>query len=454
MVLTSLVLAFPMAWLTTRPGVKLRPLLTTLFVMPLAIPGYVVGLSLLSLGSDHGPWQQWTPWQFPRLSGFWGAWIALSLYNFPFMFLNLRSGLLSLDPSMVEASRSLGRGPIQTWLRVQAPMLRPAILSGALIIGLYVLGDFGVVSLMRFETFSYAIFLQYTAAFDRVYAAWLCLMLLVLTLGALGADYWLVGKRASLTSSRTVRSIRSPNKFALFLAALSSALVLLAALAVPLATLFYWVKASTVVWDKLWLGLGHTLMASLPATAIALILAIPLAVLGTRYPSKLSQLGERVAYLGYATPGLALGLGFIFVALALLPSWHQTLQLLVLAYVIHFLGQCIGPIRARLAAAPPKLEEASHALGVGRWQTLKQITLPILRPGLGAAAAFVFLSTIRELPLSILLSPLDYQTLAVRVYGFTAEAMYGEAAQYALLMIAMAFVVVVLLFWRFGEADT
>jgi iron(III) transport system permease protein len=143
----------------------------------------------------------------------------------------------------------------------------------------------------------------------------------------------------------------------------------------------------------------------------------------------------RVAYLGYATPGLAFGLGLLFFSLRSAPFLHQTLGLLILAYALHFLAEAMGPVRSALEQAPPSLEEAARLLGCSRVGAFFRVTLPLLRRGLLASTAFVFLSVMKELPITYILSPLDRETLAVAVWGFIDEAMFAEAAPYALAIL-------------------
>ncbi len=128
-----------------------------------------------------------------------------------------------------------------------------------------------------------------------------------------------------------------------------------------------------------------------------------------------------------------------------------TTALLVIAYVVHFLAQAVGPVRTTLYVATPTIEEASRSLGVGAFGTLRRVTLPILRPGLIAAGAMVFLSALKELPLTYLLAPLDFQSLSLKVYGFTTEAMFAEAAPYAVAIVALSFVLVGVLFKHSAE---
>ncbi len=448
----SLVLALPLAWLTTRTDLRGRLPLTILCLAPLAIPGYVIAYSLLSLGSPSGPLQQLFGVGFLRPSGFWGALVVLVIYNFPLMFLNLRSTFIDRDPSLSEAARSLGYGKRQRFWYVTLPQLRPAILAGTLLVGLYVLGDFGVVSLMRFETISYAIYLQYMAAFDRVYAATLAVMLLGIAGLLLFVEFMLLRGFRVDRSARTAGRIRKPFELGpwKWVAYAFVTGVVFASLVAPFAVLLFWLSRTASGFDltPVVAAIADSLSVSVPAAVLAAVLAVPIAWLERRYRSGLSQVMGRAVYIGYATPPLALALGFIFFVLRASPWLYQTAALVVVAYTIHFLAQAVGPVRSRLYLATPRTEEASRSLGFGPFATMRRITYPILRPGLVAAAALVFLSCIKELPLTFLLAPLDFQTLALRVYGFTTEAMFEQAAPYAVSIVLLSTVLIGVLFKR------
>ncbi|MDX1419498.1 MAG: iron ABC transporter permease [Rubricoccaceae bacterium] len=441
-------LALPLAWLVTRTDLRGARVVTLLGVLPLAVPGYVMAYALLGLAGTNGLLAQ-VGVVWPRPSGYGGALVALTLYTFPYLFLNLRTVLLGLDPSLEEAARSLGYREREVARRVVLPQLRPAYLAGALLVVLHVLGDFGVVSLMRFETFSYAIYLQYAAALDRVYAAWLALMLLGLTGALLVLEARLLkGRLYARTGGGAARRVR---RTALgrwrILAYGFVALVGLAGIGLPVATILFWLGrgAEAAAWGDLGAALWDSARASLPAALLAAALAVPIAYLGVRRPSAPSRLMERVAYLGYATPPLAFALALVVFSLAAAPFLYQTLALLVGAYALHFLAEAVGPVRSALYQAPPRLEEAARALGRPPAAAFFAATFPLLRRGLGVSVAFVFLSALKELPLTFLLSPLGFRTLAMGVWGAAGEALFSVAAPYALVLILTSSLLVGLL---------
>lgn len=256
---------------------------------------------------------------------------------------------------MEEAARTLGHPPWRVFLRVTLPQLLPAFLSGYLVIALHVLGDFGTVSLLRYETFSYAIYLQYSAAFDRVYAAWLALFLLLLTGSLLLLEAALLRRLSLGRTGRGAARTSPPARLGPLapLAHLFLLLPFLLAVAFPLYALLHLARrfpASAT--SGLAEALGHALLVALPVAFLSVGMALPIAYLASRYPSAASRTLERLAYLAYAIPPLAYALAWIFFSLRTLPFLYGTLALLVLALALHFLTESLGPVRSALAQVP------------------------------------------------------------------------------------------------------
>lgn len=434
------VIAFPMAWLTARTNLPGRGVVTLCGVLPLAVPGYVMAYVLLATTGAYGTLAQGIGVTIPRLSGYTGALLALSLYLFPYLFLNLRTALLDLDPALEESARALGYSRWEVLWNVVLPQLRPGFLAGGLLVGLHVLGDFGVVSLMRFETFSYALYLQYTAAYDRIYAACLALMLLVLTVAVLFLEArllkgLLLHRTGSGTSRQPSRLRLGPWKWPAYLFV---GAVAIASVGVPVGTVGYWMGDLAIPWSAMGEALWGSVSASVPAALLAAGLALPVAYLGVRRPSRSTRALERLAYFGYATPPLAFALAFIFFTLGVAAPLYQTLALLIVAYALHFLAEAVGPIRTALYQAPPQMEEAARSLGRSPLQAFVETTLPQLRTGILVSMALVFLSAMKELPITFLLSPVGFRTLALKVWSHAEAAMFAEAAPYALAIMAVS----------------
>lgn len=442
--LTTTAVALPLAFLAARTAFRPRGLLLLLGTLPLALPGYVGAYALIAATGYGGALDTLFGLRVRPPSGFLGALGILTLFTFPYLFLNLHAALRGLDPALEEAARLLGRTRWQTFVEVTLPHLRPAWLSGALLIALHVLGDFGVVSLMRYPTFSAAIYQQYTAAYDRVYSAWLGLFLLAFAALVL----WLEARfmrgvtlaRVSPTAARRAVPVRL-GAWTLPAWALAGGIGG-AALLIPVMTILHWTRAEANPWA--WSGLWASLRSAAGAAALAALtttaLAFPLAYIGSRYSTpgqggRWARLTERVAYLGYATPPLAFALALIFFTLGVVPGLYQTFALLIAAYTLHFVAEAVGPIRSGLVTATPRLEEASRVLGYSPLGALWHVTLPLLRPGLLTGAAFVFLSVLKELPLTLLLAPIGFEPLSRNLWTYTEEAQYASAAPYALALI-------------------
>lgn len=446
----DILVALPLAYLSVRCRIKARRFITLLGVLPLAMPGYIMAYALLGLGGYNGTFQAWFGWNFPRISGFGGSLIVLTICTFPYLYLNIRTALMGLDQSIEEASRSLGHDAKATFFKVILPQLKPALLAGGLLVCLHVIGDFGTVSLMRFETFSYALYLQYLSAYDRIYAAWLALMLLALTTGALVLEYRLLkqaifhrlGRGASRANTYLELGPWAGPAYAFVI------ILFVVSVLLPVSSIGFWLNETAFVSiaGNLVEAFLNSVKASAPAALLTTVMALPLAYIGVRYRTKLSNPLERVAYLGYATPPLAFALALVFFSLYVSSSLYQSLLLLVIAYSLHFLAEAIGPVRSALYQAPPQLEEAAQSLGYSNIKSFFKVTLPMLRSGMIAATSLVFLSAMKELSITFLLSPIGFDTLALRVWSYTGEAMFAEAAPFALTILLFSSLFVGFLF--------
>lgn len=439
LLLTS-AMAVPLAWLLVRSDLRGRRLATILAVVPLAIPGYVVAYALISLGGNQGFLTNLLGSPVARPTGFLGAVAALSLYTFPYLFLNVRAALLGLDPALEESARSLGYGNRQVFRHVILPQLRPAMLAGALVIALYVLGDFGVVALMRYEAFSYAIYLQYASAFDRTYAAWLSLILLAITLAIVASEGRLLGRRRyARVGSGTQRAVVTTRlgRWAPIAYAYVS-LVIGVTVGLPALVLGYWLILAPPgpgAWSSVAEAFARTASVAAPAAVLTAAAAMAVAYLGARFAGAASRVIERLAYLGYAIPPVSLALALVFFSLRSVPWLYQTRTLLVGAYVVSFLALAIGPIRSALLQVPARLEEAARSLGRRPFAAFFQVTFPVIRRPVVAGTALVLLVAMKELPLTYLLAPTGFTTLAVRVFSRTSEGMLAEAAPFALAIV-------------------
>jgi iron(III) transport system permease protein len=367
----------------------------------------------------------------------------LTLFTYPYLLLSIRAGLRNLDPTLIEAARGLGYTPWQSFWRITLPGLRQSIVAGALLVALYVISDFGAVATMRFTTFTRAIYVQYLNSFDRSLAALLALVLVIVTLLLLFAAQRIQGRRTTYRSGvgtarkQTLVTLGGWRWPALFFCGLIVGMALI----MPTGVIVYWLLRGLAAGESLqpvWQATLNSVKASGLAALVTVIGALPVAYLAVRFPSRISLWVSRLVYMGYGLPGVVIALSLVFLGANYLTPLYQTLTMLVFGYAVRFLPQAMGTLRANLLQISPRLEEAARSLGLTQRQTLWQVTAPLLRPGLWAGVALVFLSTIKELPATLLLGPTGFTTLAIQIWSATEEAFFARAAAPALLLLAVS----------------
>ncbi len=447
----SALIAIPLAFLTLRTDLPGRKWWLIASTLPLAIPSYVGSFTLLATFGPRGSGLQLLLERFgvqelPSIYGWPGTVLALTLFTYPYLLLSVRAGLQGLDPALEEVARSLGRSPWTTFWQVTLPQLRPSIVAGGLLVALYSLRDFGTPSLMRFDAFTRVIFLQYKSSFNRSSASALALVLVGLVLLILWLEYR-VRSRAQYYSRAA--AVKRPPQLAklgrwkwLALAFCTSVVSL--SLVLPFAMTIFWlvrgwaVGVETIPVAELSQIALNSLWAAGWAAIAAIIFALPVAILAVRFPNRLTAVIERCTYIGFGLPGIVVALALVFFGANYLPWIYQTLPMLVFAYLVLFLPQTVGTVRTSLLQVNPQLEESARSLGRNARQTLREITLPLVRPGILSGMVLVFLTAIKELPATLLLAPIGFKTLAIQIWQATENVAFAEAAAGALAMLLVS----------------
>jgi iron(III) transport system permease protein len=418
---------------TDLPG---RRLWHGLLVAPLAVPAFVNGYAWVSL--DRG------------VQGFGGAFAVVTLSYYPLVYLPVVAMLRRLDPALEETAFSLGHSRARTFRTVVLPQLRPALLGGALLVGLHLLAEFGALSLLRFPTFTTAIYDQYGSTFNGAAATAMAGVLVLLCLVLLLADLRLRGDRRYARVGRGAARTAVPlalGPWRLPVLATVGAVVVLA-LGVPAFSLLRWLVAGTSTEfpvAELTAALVATLVLALAGAVVTTLAAIPIVWLAVRHRGWASTVIERSTYVANALPGIVVGLALVVASLRLVPVVYQTAGLLVAAYAILFLPRAVVTVRAGLEQAPVVLDDVSHSLGLGTLATARRVTLPLIAPSLGAGAALVFLAISTELTATLMLSPIGTSTLATEFWSASSELRYGAAAPYAVLLVLVSIPATVLL---------
>jgi iron(III) transport system permease protein len=450
------------AWLAVRSDLPFRRVWAILYALPLVIPSYVGAFVLLAALGPKGLVQGWLEpvgvERLPDIGGFPGAYLALTLFTYPYVYLVSVAAIRGLDPSLEETARTLGRPRWEVFRRVTLPLLRPAIAAGGLLVALYTLHDFGAVSLMRFPTFTQAIYLQYRAAFDRTPAAILSLMLVAIALFVVAVEQRARGRaRYYRTGAGAARDLPAVplGRWRLGALVLSAAVVGFA-LVLPVGVLGYLLARGLDAGIPLNLTVGaagNSVLVSAAGAVAAMLLALPVAALASRYPGRGANAVERVAYAGYALPGLVVALAFVFFASRYAPVIYQSLPLVIAAYVVLFLPQVAEPLKSGLMQLSPRVEEAGRTLGRGPGTVFRRIVFPLLARPAAAGMALVFLTAMKELPATLLLRPTGFETLATRIWTSASAGLYSRAAVPALLIVLVSIVPLSALARRIGVEE-
>jgi iron(III) transport system permease protein len=417
------------AWLVERTDLPLRRLWHVLFVAPLAIPAFVNSYGWVSL--THA------------VQGYAGAVLVVSFCYSPLVYLPTVAAMRTLDPALEEVAHSLGDDRWTTFRRVVLRGIRPGVLGGALLVGLHVLAEFGALQMLRFPTFTTAIYDHYRSAFNSAPANVLasvlvlfCLLLLLAELSLRGdAALWRVGGGAA----RSVDRIRLGRMRPVVLAGVVGLVTL--SLGVPISSLIHWL----VVGSSTAFPVGELVSATVTtaglgagAAAVTAAMALPVVWLAVRHRGRMSNVIERATFTAHALPGIVVALALVAVSIRSVRPLYQTLPLLLLGYAILFLPRAVVSIRSSLEHAQPVLEDVARSLGQRPAGVMARVTLPLIRNGLGAGAALVFLAVSTELTATLLMAPIGTSTLATEFWSNSSSLAYGAAAPYALLLVLVS----------------
>lgn len=436
----SVVVGAGLALLVVRTDLPGAPVLGALLCVPLATPSYVLGYLWVA--------------DFPGVLGLTGSVIVLTISCYPYVFLPTCASLRRADPGLEEVARTLGHGTVRAVLGVTLRQVRPAIAAGGLLVALYTLSDFGAVAMLRFEAFTLGIYHSYRASFDRVPAAILACILIALALTVMiserrarRGEVARVGAGADTAPARLrLGRWRLPALGVV-------ALVLTGGVFGPLIGLARWVRSAAEVdvsWRPVLEAALTTAGVSAAAASVTIVLALPIGILAARSDGVLARATETIAQVGFALPGITVGLAVVFVGIRLFPELYQQTPMLVFAYVVLFLPLAVGVVRSSVGAIPVAVEDVAGSLGAGRMRTFLRVVAPLAMPGILAGGSLVFLSVAKELPATLLLRPTGTETLASAMWSHTEMAAYSQAAPYAAMLVVVAAIPAFVLGRSFG----
>ncbi|MEM6671928.1 MAG: iron ABC transporter permease [Planctomycetota bacterium] len=441
------------AWLVTMYTFPGRRWLTWALLLPLAMPTYLMAYTYTDLLQYSGPvqttlrdafgWRRGDYW-FPEIRSVSGAVVIFSLALFPYVYLLVRAAFLSQSQTVLEVSRTLGRGPVRTFWTVALPLARPAIAAGTSLALMETLAEYGAVDYFAVDTFTTGIYRTWTSLASPEAAAQLASVLVLVVLVLLVFERLARGRARYDASARDVRPVRP-----IELTGLRG----IAASAICAAPILGGFLVPAGVLARLALGRSHTARVPdllsvtsntvlLAAVTSALLVAFgTLIAYGVRVSGgRLVRGAARVVSLGYAVPGSVVAVG-VLVTLSQLTALAGvfaggTLIGLVYAYSVRLSAVSVQALDAGLQKIDPAIDDAARTLGAAPSGVLRRVHLPLLRGSLLTAGLLVFVDVMKELPATMIMRPFDFDTLAVRVHRYASDERLAQAALPALLIVA------------------
>jgi len=460
------------AWLTTAYQFPGRRLLSWALLLPMAMPAYIIAYTYTGMLDFSGPVQSlirdrfgwgYGDYYFPKIRSLGGAICMLSLVLYPYVYLLTRVAFAEQSAAILEAGRSLGRTPQQTFVSIALPMARPAIVAGVSLALMETLADFGTVDYFGVSAFTAGIFRTWYGLGELTTAAQLCAMLLVFVLALIALER--VSRARMRFHYRTTRPA-TPLQLGRgkgLLVCTSLSLVVVAGFLLPALQLFSWsLDRWNLILDPSFLSLVYNSFSLAAMAAVCCLLVALLLGYGKRLsPGVTERVTVRVAGMGYAVPGMVIAVG-VLIPMAWLDNtidgfaraWFDTstglilsgtVFALVFAYVVRFLSVALQSVESGLARIGPELDESARTLGANPTQTLRRVHLPILRGSLLTALLLVFVDVLKELPATLILRPFNVNTLAVRAYELASDERLADAALPALAIVIIGLAPVILL---------
>jgi iron(III) transport system permease protein len=462
------------AWLVTAHRFPGRDALAWLLPLPLAVPTYITAYVYVELFDAGGPVQAGlrgllgftsrADYWFPEVRSLPGCIAVMSLVLYPYVYMTARAMFVTQSACMIEVARTLGAGRSTLFRTIAVPLARPALAVGLSLAMLEALNDIGASEYLGVRTLTVAVFNTWLNRGSLPGAAQIaCLMLAVVVALILVERHGRRNRRYMVPSRRARRTEpgRLPRGLGIAACLLCASPVLLG-LAVPVGFLVMAVAGRGLLGqlDRAFLGhVATTIALAGAATGAALALGIVVVTTSRLSRTRLTRAALTAAGLGYAVPGTVLALGLLAPLVAvdngLNAVWRtlsgQRLGLLlmgssagiVIAYTIRFLPIATGSLMAGLDRVSGGIEDAARTLGARPHELVRRVQLPLLRPALASAALLVFVDCLKELPATLLLRPLNIETLATLVYGHAARGQFEDGALAALLIVVVGLVPVI-----------
>lgn len=475
-VLTTVIIGGSLAWLITAYDFPLRRLFSWALLLPLAIPPYIGGFTYSSMLSYTGIVQKTLrntfgieiDQRYLDILSLPGAVVMFTLFLMPYVYVITRAFLLRQPGSLFESARLLGRSGVGIWLTVAMPIARPALAGGGALVLYEVLSDYGLTHYFGVQTFTTAIFQTWFGLYDIASAVRLAALLMLGVLGVVvlekrlrKARYVAVAQPHALVAKRLV-GVRG------WLAFAACGAVVAVGFLFPVLQQLQWAiwTYADVEWGALLRYAANTVWLAGLAAIVAVVIAMPVANVA-RERGMVWRLMPKIYGIGYTIPGAIVSIGVLVLFLTLDDgarwwtsvfnaggtSYVFSLSIFMLGfgYVIRFIGIAIGPIEAGYEKLGSRFTESARMLGATKWRAFTRVELPLLRGAFIGSFTITFVEMVKELPMTLLLRPFNFHTLATRTYQFASDERIQEASIPCLALIGVSLLSVTLLYRLGGE---
>ena len=467
--LGTLVLGTYLAWLVTFHRFPGRGFFEWMLILPMAVPSYVMAFIVLSIFNYTGPIQTafrnllgpkvW----FPDIRSATGVIIVMTLVLYPYVYLLARAAFLDQGATLLDAARALGHSRRAAFLRIVLPLARPSLVAGSALVLMETIADIGAVSVLGYPTLTTGVYRVWIGLQDKQAAMQLAVVLLLFAIALLVLERTLRSRaRYFQTGGRTRRIEQLHLKGWRGWAAAGSCMTVVAvAFGIPFIQLALWttnqVGKGALDFRYLEFTRNSLFLASVTA-AIAVFVGLMLAYGGRLYPRTRSTV--EFSAMGYAIPGAVVGVGIAAtIAMAqgalngILVAFggageillFGSVMALIYAYLVRFMAVAYRPVEAGLGKVTPNMDMAARSLGASPMTTLRRIHAPLMGASILTGVVLVFVDVMKELPATLFLRPIGYETLATRVWQFTAEALWQEAALPALTIVLVGVIPIAIL---------
>lgn len=460
----SLVFGIPCAWFMAMCKLPTEKWLQWALVLPLAMPGYIIGYIFTDWFDFAGPIQiflrdltGWGPkeYWFPDIRTLSGATFVLALVLYPYIYLLCRAAFMEQNVSLLQSARLLKCSPWESFRRISLPLARPSMAVGLSLVAMETIGDFGTVSYFAVNTLTTAVYDTWLGYSNLNAAAKISAIMLVIVVLLLSTERYSRRKQklfqSQFNSHEDFRyELTGWKKWAALIWCWGLVLI---AFILPLMQLVdysitYFAQSWTPQFrEYAWNSLVVSVIAAIIGVVVALVVNFTYRVNGKRTTLTFIRLSS----MGYAVPGTVLAIGVMVAVLfmdhrindvAKAMEWGRpglifsgSMFAIIFAMVVRFSAVAIGSIESNLNKISPSLDMASRTMGCTPNSMLWRVHFPLVKRGALIAALLVFIESMKELNAALLLRPFNFETLATYVYNFASDEHLELAALPAVLLV-------------------